>query len=143
MIHCGDISINPATKCIFCGDVKVEMGGTRVPKILYMLAEQPNRYIPHRDLYDAIFPATQYDARHLMIDVVNRIRKLLAQIGSKLVLKNVKNEGYMLEWAETDIAHSRCFTERQMQAFRRVLDIANPIAPDLVAMLRDSEEDVI
>lgn len=109
---------------------------TRTRKMLLRsLVERPGRVVSRAHLLDLLWGGRAAGPTDAVVQVhICNIRRILREAGSTVVITNAWGEGYKAEGPDTALV-VRSFNPGQVNALARLMEIARPIAPDLVALL--------
>lgn len=95
-LFCADVSLFPEAKEAFCGDKELKFTNTEYALLAYLM-EHKDRAISRDELLSEIWGYENEVETRVTDDVVRRVRKKLASVGSTLVIETVWGFGFKLE----------------------------------------------
>jgi DNA-binding response OmpR family regulator len=96
VLSAGDIGLDTATREVKVGGLDVEFG-KRETDILEVLLRRPGRVVTREDIEQRIYGFGEEVTPNALEVAVSRVRKKLADAGSKIVIHTVRGVGYYLK----------------------------------------------
>jgi DNA-binding response OmpR family regulator len=96
VLSAGDIALDTATREVKVGGLDIEFG-KRETDILEVLLRRPGRVVTREDIEQRIYGFGEEVTPNALEVAVSRVRKKLADAGSKIVIHTVRGVGYYLK----------------------------------------------
>ena len=95
----GDVQLDSGTYQLSCGDKSVRLGNKGF-QVMQMLMRHPNKIISADEFMEHVWGWDSDAEINVVFTNISFLRKNLAQIGSKVKIRVVRNAGYLLSYGD-------------------------------------------